>query len=226
MDQELISKMTSKQNLTSTVVFGKGSLGLELISRKPRKETIENRILRKKKKKLEINEKIKKEIENELRLSIREITMREIFEGIDLDSTGYISTINIYKTFIYNETGALDILKESVPKLYTLCLTPLIFSKLMLTFDKKMNFDHELNKMVVENQGQISWLQFYEWTLKICNEQVLNPISKLKLQKEQELERKKEKELEQKNKFEITGGKYSSTLFQTSFIAFVAISSI
>ena len=77
----------------------------------------------------------------------------------------------------------------------------------MLKFDKKRKFDHELNKMVVENQGQISWLQFYEWTLKICNEQVLNPISKLKLQKEQELERKKEKELEQKNKFEITGGK-------------------
>ena len=48
-DALLKRDMEQKQNLSSTVVFGEGPLGLELVGRKPRSESIQVRVARKQK---------------------------------------------------------------------------------------------------------------------------------------------------------------------------------
>ena len=48
-DALLERDMEQKQNLSSTVVFGEGPLGLELVGRKPRSESIQVRVARKQK---------------------------------------------------------------------------------------------------------------------------------------------------------------------------------
>jgi hypothetical protein len=97
-DKVLAERLDLKKNLTSTVIFSEGSLGLELVARKPRPETIEQRVARRNKEQADEKVQERNVLEKDIRKYARQATMLEFFEGLDTHNQGYISKTALWST--------------------------------------------------------------------------------------------------------------------------------
>ena len=225
VDEELTKAMTTAQNLSSTVTFGAGPLGLELVGRKPRPETIEARIIRRKTEAEKRRKSEQDRVENEIVRSVRELTCRELFEGLDHEKTGFITRTELWKT-VALDSDTITPLFESLPRLSTFFSNPIQFSKAITYLKPKLIWNSELDKFVPEDslsttgvivRGSISWNQFYNWiVVTCCNEDVIDPLKEALDTKEREkaesLRKKQEKNEDSTKKYQTTGGVMISTL--------------
>ena len=188
-DDVLAQQLDLKKNLTSTVIFSEGSLGLELVARKPRPETIEQRVARRNKEQADEKAQERNVLEKDIRKYARQATMLEFFEGLDTHNQGYISKTALWSTCALHSQDIRDLFVQ-FPALATIIATPSLLSLHLRTLRPDMVYDAVLEKKVVAHNGGIGFEAFNKWSLLICDEEWLSPLQETALLKQQEQDQK------------------------------------
>ena len=189
VDYKMQQQMKRKTNMSTTVMFTAGPLGLELVGRKPRPESIAARVARRRQEAQEQKQQERTQVEQEIHLLARDVTMHAFFEGLDRSvhesntsiysphssaPTGYITKRDFLREIALERGGGSkeiysDLFALNYPKFYTLITTPSVLKQHISTLQSEMED---------RSQGHITWEVFNKWTLLSCGEEWLSASQK------------------------------------------------